>query len=154
MNYNNSTSFRNNGNNNGGMLVLIILVMIVCVSMLCLSSIVGGVYAYESSKDSPSPSSDSSSPSPVNCELDWSEASWAPCTAENCPDDKIGHKYRTAVVKQAAKHGGRECPALTEYELLVSDAASDAASGADSDDAASDAASGAASDAASPIPID
>ena len=121
MNYNNSTSFGNYGNNNGGMLVLIIIVMIVCVSMLFLYSI---VYDYGSSKDSPSPSSESpspssESPSPVNCEIDWSEASWAPCTADECPADKISYKYRTATVKQQAKHGGRACPALTAYELLL-----------------------------------
>jgi hypothetical protein len=104
-------------NKNGGSRVLMIVIL-VCVLMMCLSSIVGGVYAYyyESSKeDSPSPAGDNKeedSPSPVNCELDWSEASWAPCTEDSsCPKrftKNARFEYRTATIKPA-KHGGRAC---------------------------------------------
>ena len=166
-----------NSNNRGDQSVIVIIVVIsVCVSMLLGSSVASGVYAYEQAESpSPSPSGDntiespspspsggdntieSPSPSPVSCEIDWSEASWAPCTADKCPDDKIDYKYRRATVKQAAKHGGRECPALTEYELVEStDSVSSpsAAADASSPSAAADASSpSAAATYPSPIPI-
>ena len=102
--------------------MIIVLIVVACVLAL-VSSISGGVVAwyYNPSEEEPSSSPSSSTPSPQNCEVDWNSAEWQDCDADTCGSTKSMYQYRTGIVKKQSKHGGRECPDLTEFRLIQAD---------------------------------
>jgi hypothetical protein len=116
------------------------------------------------SESSESPSA-TPSPSPVNCEIDWTNASWKPCDANICVakgNEYPMYHYRTGTITQTSQHGGRACDSLLQFKTVGSGtASSDPASSepassdpASSEPASSDPASSepASSDPASSVP--
>ena len=106
-----------------------------CMIILMIFSILTWIYVDNKEK----------SPSPLNCDVKWDESSWKPCDENTCGDAKGSeyhmYQYRTGLIKQAAKHGGRECPDLLQFEQLNNDSSSSSSASADDPPVSSQAAS-------------
>ena len=118
-----------------------IIVIGLCI-LLSFSSVVIGIWKKDEisdflgfSESSESPSA-TPSPSPVNCEIDWTNASWKPCDANICVakgNEYPMYHYRTGTITQTPKHGGRACDSLLQFKTVgygtaYSESASDPAS--------------------------
>jgi len=127
-----------------------IIVLGLCILLFC-SSVVIGIWKKDEisdflgfSESSESPSA-TPSPSPVNCEIDWTNASWKPCDANICVakgNEYPMYHYRTGTITQTSQHGGRACDSLLQFKTVgygtaYSESASDPASSESASDPAS-----------------
>ena len=126
----------NKGDDDLMIVIFSIIILLVSISLSVLAGVFMDWSWLTGSKSSPSPSpsvnSPSPSPSPENCEVEWLDTlEWKPCDEDNCKEAKGSnyamYHYRTGTVKQAAKHGGRECPDLRQYKMVQVDSASPSA---------------------------
>ena len=115
----------NKGDDDTVIIVVVIIILLVSISLSVLAGMFMDWSWLTGSKNSPSPS-------PIHCEVEFLDTlEWEPCDEDNCGDakgsDYAMYHYRTGTVKQAAKHGGRECPDLREYRIVQVDSASPSA---------------------------